>query len=108
MTTTLEIDRDVYKALEESFGKKALKENVNDLLFSALESKLEKYNREILSFEAKYGVTFAEFAKLWDNGNIKDPFSYEIESDYIDWEMLEMEKKDLISTLSRIKRAISK
>ena len=38
-----------------------------------------------------------------DSGEIANPHSYDIESDFIDWEMLEMEKRDLISALSRIK-----
>ena len=108
MTTTIEIDREVYQVLEESFGKKALKESISEILISALESKLEKYSRGILLFEAKYGISFDEFATMWSNNKIAEPFSYEVESDYVDWEMLEMEKKDLIAAVSRIKKALSR
>ncbi|MFQ5707068.1 MAG: hypothetical protein ACE5HO_06430 [bacterium] len=108
MTHTLEIDHRIYEALQESFGEKVLKEKINDILLSAVESRLEKYNHEILKFEEKYGESFAEFEKGWDEGKIKDPHSYEIESDFIDWEMLEMEKKDLIKALSQLKNAIDK
>lgn len=103
MTHTLEIDRDIYNALIESFGEKALKGKIDIILLSAMESLLEKYSREILKFEEKYGVSFIEFEKMWDKGEIKDRYSYEIEGDFIDWEMLEMEKKELLSALSKLR-----
>jgi len=108
MTTTIEIDRDLYQALQQTFGTKALQKNFHNLLISAIQSRLEKYNQQILAFEAKYGMNFQEFAKKWQAGEIPNPFGYEVESDYIDWEMLEMEKKDLISALRNLKNSASK
>lgn len=103
MTNTLEIDRDIYNALIESFGENTLREKMDDILLSAMESLLEKYTREILEFEERYGVSFEEFEKLWDEGKIDNKHDHEIEGDFIDWEMLEMEKKGLLSALSRLK-----
>ena len=103
MPTTLEIDRNIYNALIESFGEDALKEKTDDIFMSAMESLLKKYTGEILKFEEKYGVSFKEFEKMWDEGSIKDKHSHEIEGDFIDWEMLETEKKELLSALSRLK-----
>ena len=103
MPTTLEIDRNIYNALIESFGEDALKEKTDDIFLSAMENLLEKYSREILKFEEKYGVSFKEFEKMWDEGSIKDKHSHEIEGDFIDWEMLETEKKELLLALSRLK-----
>ena len=103
MTNALEIDRDIYNALIESFGEEALKEKTDDIFLSAMENLLEKYSREILKFEEKYGVSFKEFEKMWDEGSIKDKHSHEIEGDFIDWEMLETEKKELLLALSRLK-----
>src|SRR3989338_1244191 len=103
MTNTLEIDRDIYNALIESFGEEALKEKTDDIFLSAMESLLKKYTGEILKFEEKYGVSFKEFEKMWDEGKIDNKHNHEIEGDFIDWEMLEMEKKELLSALSRLK-----
>ncbi|MEW6417774.1 MAG: hypothetical protein AB1480_06600 [Nitrospirota bacterium] len=103
MPNILEIDKDIYNALVESFGEDALKDKIDDILLSAIENRLEQYTREILKFEEKYGVPFTEFEKMWDEGKIKDRQSYEAESNFIDWEMLEMEKRDLLSALSRLK-----
>jgi hypothetical protein len=103
MPNTLEINKDLYNILVESFGKDVLKEKIDDILLSAIENRVEHYTREILKFEEKYGVSFTEFEQIWDKDKIKNRYSHEVESDFIDWEMLEMEKKDLISALSRLK-----
>ena len=105
MTQTVEIDQNIYNALRDSFGETALKEKLNDILLSAVESRLQKYNQEILKFEEKYGATFKEFEKMWDEGKIDDRYSHAVESDFIDWEMFEMEKRDLIQAVSRMKKA---
>jgi acetolactate synthase small subunit len=103
MPNTLEISKDLYKALVESFGEETLKEKIDDILLSAIENRLEQYTRQILKLEEKYGVSFKEFEQMWERDKIKNKYSHEVESDFIDWEMLEMEKKDLISALSRLK-----
>lgn len=41
---------------------------------------------------------------MWDEGQIKERHNHEIASDFIDWEMLDMEKKELLSALSKLKR----
>jgi hypothetical protein len=105
MTTTVEIDSKIYGALRQSFGEAALKKKFNDVLLAGLQSRLEKYTQEILSFEQKYGVSFQEFDLLWDDGKIANPHSHEVEADYVDWEMLEMEKKELLAALKQVKAA---
>ncbi len=103
MPKTLQIDSNMYNALIESFGEDALKEKIDDLLISAIEKRLEQFSSEILKFEEKYGVSFGEFEQMWDRNEIKDKHSHEVEGDFIDWEMLEMEKRELFSALSRLK-----
>lgn len=103
MANILEIDKEIYNALIESFGEETLKKKIDSILISAMENLLEKYSMEILKFEEKYGVSFKEFEKMWDEGKIKDRHSHEIEGDFIDWEMLEMEKRELLSALPRLK-----
>jgi hypothetical protein len=85
MANVIEIDNELYKALVESFGQEVP------------ETQLEKYTGEILNFEKKYGTSFNEFEKMWDEGRIENKHSYEIEGDFMDWEMMEMEKKDLLT-----------
>ena len=104
MSRTIEIDHNIYKVLLETFCEISLKNKLNEILFFGNESRLEKYNREIVEFEEKYGVPFKKFESMWDNDELINRHSYEIESDFIDWEMLEMEKKDLMKALSQIKK----
>lgn len=82
--------------LKKTFGPKKLHKKINEIFLTAVKSRLGEYNKKILEFEEKYGMSFKDFEKLWDKGKIKNKYSYEVESDFIDWEMLEMEKKDLI------------
>ncbi|NUO08832.1 MAG: hypothetical protein HUU08_09175 [Candidatus Brocadia sp.] len=101
MTNILEIDTEIYNAFVESFGEDVLKEKTDDILLSSIENRLEQYTREILKYEEKYSVSFKEFEEMWDEGRIKDRHGHETESDFIDWEMLEMlemEKKELLFT----------
>jgi hypothetical protein len=104
MSNTLEIDKDIYDALVESFGEDMLKDKISNILLSAIESRVEQYTREILKFEEKYGVSFKEFVQMWDKDQIKEKHDHEIESDFIDWEMIDMEKKELLSALFKLKR----
>lgn len=103
MPNILEIDKDIYNALVESFGENTLKEKIGDILLSAIENRIEYYTREILKFEGKYGASFKEFEKSWNEGKIENRHSHEVEGDFIDWEMLEMEKKDLAAVLAKLK-----
>lgn len=103
MTTTLQIDQKLYDALVESFGEEALKGKIDAILLSAMENLLEQYTKRILALEEKYGVPFVEFEKLWDEDKVKDKYSHEVEGDFMDWEMLEMEKRDMLSALARFR-----
>ena len=103
MTTTLEIDQKIYDALVESFGEAALKGKIDDILLSAMENLLEQYAKRILALEEKYGVSFATFEKMWDEDKVKDRYGHEVEGDFMDWEMLEMEKRDMLSALARLR-----
>ena len=84
-------------------AKNTRKEKIDDILLSAIENRIEYYTREILKFEEKYVASFKEFEKNWNEGKIKNSHSHEVEGDFIDWEMLEMEKKDLVAVLAKLK-----
>ena len=107
-TKSLLLDKYIYEALVSSTGEANLEKVIEDLLLEALESKLERYGREILKFEKKYGMSFSEFDKSWVADQIEEKYGYEVESDFIDWEMLEMEKKELIVTLAKLRSKGSK
>ncbi len=104
MGHTIEVDDQIYEALISSVGKEHLEKRLGELLLASIAGMLEDYTRKILSFEEKYGIAFPEFDDLWDRGAYTDKHAYEMESDYIDWEMIEMEKKELLATLVNLRR----
>jgi hypothetical protein len=95
MTTSINLRPDVYEILRRSYGEAMLREKASDFLLQGIYSLLERYSREILAFEEKYGCGFQEFEQRWDNGTIPEKHGYSVESDFMDWEMLESEKKVL-------------
>ena len=74
------------------------KENpIESFIADALLMKLKDCNEKIAPFEARYGDSFDVFKNSWSKGKITNKYSYQAESDYMDWEALEMLKKDLQS-----------
>ncbi len=60
------------------------------VLSEYLDLKLEKAKRDIAAFEAKWGMSFEEFCVRSKDGRLgKDPFSYEVESDFWEWDRAE-------------------
>ena len=55
-------------------------------LRDAIEHRLEKINEAILSYEQKYGMPFEQFQARGQVGHIPNQFSYEVESDYLEWD----------------------
>jgi hypothetical protein len=105
MTPSINLCPDVYEILHRSYGETALREKVNDFLLQGMHLTLERYNRDILSVEEKYGYNFQEFERRWDEDTIADKHSYAIESDFIDWEMLEGGKKVLTQLVASVPTA---
>ena len=48
--------------------------------------RLDETQTRIKEFEKKYGMTFSKFQAAWENGQIKDPYSYDVEKDDFEWE----------------------
>ena len=46
----------------------------------------KELDAERVVFEAKYGMTFAQFNARFQAEEIPDQYSYAVESDYFDWE----------------------
>lgn len=75
-------------------------ESFDEFIKEALLLKLQDVNKKIALFEGKYNRNFLEFVKEWRTRKQTDKFSYEHESDYLDWEALEEYKRDLMRVIS--------
>jgi len=65
--------------------------------------KLQRCEAEMGRFEAKYGMTFEEFDRTLAKRKVKEKYSYEIETDYVEWEALESERKIWLERIKEIK-----
>ncbi len=65
-------------------------------------TQLYACEREIKSYELKYGMTFGEFAVAWEQDNIPDRWSHPVERDYMEWEGLEAERKKWLSLIREL------
>lgn len=60
------------------------------VLSDYIDIKVAQLTAEIQAFEAKWGMTFDEFAERCEAGTLdRDPYAYEVESDYWEWEAAE-------------------
>jgi hypothetical protein len=104
MTASVQLRSDVYEILRASYGETMLREKANDIFLQGVLAMLERYSRDILVFEEKYGCGFQEFEHDWDADRIAERHSYAVESDFMDWEMLEGEKRTLLRLVTQIRR----
>jgi uncharacterized protein (DUF433 family) len=58
--------------------------------------RLRACNEALSHFEAKYDLTFLDFAEAWQEGQIPDKHSHEVERDFMEWEVRHLEKEDLL------------
>ncbi|KXA97553.1 hypothetical protein AKJ37_00995 [candidate division MSBL1 archaeon SCGC-AAA259I09] len=68
-------------------------------LKDALEHRLERIAREEKEFMEKYGMGFEDFEEEWKHGGIENRYSYDIESDYWEWEGLKTRREKIEEAL---------
>ncbi len=51
-----------------------------------INSRLAEVRQQRQFFEEKYQMDFASFKKAWEEGQIADKYTYEVERDYWLWE----------------------
>jgi hypothetical protein len=60
------------------------------VLSDYIDLKIRSLQEEIVAFETKWGMTFAEFSDKCEEGSLAtDPYAYEVESDFWAWERAE-------------------
>ena len=95
MSTTTTIPKVALRALTELTGEPQLDVALLITLRDAIEHRLEKIEAAIREYERKYGMSFEKFQAQGENKGIPDQFSYEVESDYLEWDGLTSRKKKL-------------
>ena len=60
------------------------------VLSEYVDLKIARVRQQIQEFESKWGMTFTEFSERCEEDTLKeDPYSYDVESDYWEWEAAE-------------------
>ncbi len=89
------ISKSTAKLLKDLTGEPRLDTAVRIAVKDSLIHRLEDIEPKIEKFEKKYGMDFEAFRKAWENDEIEDKYSYDIESDYWKWEELVTRKKKI-------------
>ncbi len=95
MTSTPTISKTALQALTELTGEPRLNVALLITLKDAVEHRLEKIDAAIAELEQKYEMSFEQFQMQGKEGNITEQFSYEVESDFLEWDGLISRKNKL-------------
>lgn len=98
---TFDISESMVEAMEYIEGD-SLEGKLSQLLISDLKNRLQRCSERIVEFEAKYGYEFSRFKQAWQQGEINNPYSHEIENDFMEWESLIEERKVLLAQLKKM------
>lgn len=96
------VSSDTAKLLKDVTGESRLDSAVRVTVRDALEHRLEKVNDRIEELEEKYGMSFDEFERKWETGEVEEKHSYDVESDYWEWEGLVTRRKRIREGLEKL------
>jgi len=94
-TMTPAISKATLQALTELTGEPRFEVALLITLKDAIEHRLEKVNEAIHDYEQKYGMSLEQFQARGEERTISNQFSYEVESDYLEWDGLVSRKKKI-------------
>ena len=83
------------RALTELTGEPRFDVALLIALRDTVEHRLEKIGEAIHEYERKYDMSFQQFLARGEDKGIPDQFSYEVESDYLEWDGLMSRKRKL-------------
>lgn len=93
------ISKSTAKLLKDVTGEPELDLAMKATLKDALEYRLEGVLKEIEKFEDKHDMKFEEFETSWEKDEIKNKYSYELESDLWKWEELTTRREKIQTAL---------
>jgi hypothetical protein len=86
----------------QSFSGETTEAKIVYLARETIAAKLKECNERISDYEFRYGMAFKNFSTAWDRDGLPDKHSYQVESDFIEWEALEMEKQYWLSFIREL------
>jgi hypothetical protein len=101
---TISLSDKLMRVLEDFAPGTNLEAKLENLTRESLEYQLRACNEALSRFEAKYGLTFPDFAQAWQEDKIPDKHAHEVERDFMEWEAHYMEKEDLLAAVREFRQ----
>ncbi len=96
------VSKPLYKILTELTGEQRFDVALQLATKDLLRLKLQEAEQQIKSFEERYGMIFEKFQQAWENDQIADKYSYDIERDYWEWEAVQTDLARLREILEEL------
>ena len=64
--------------------------------------RLKEAEQNLATFAARYGMPFEQFQRAWENGQIANKSSYEVENDFWEWGAAHTDSVKLNEMLDRL------
>ena len=93
------VTTNIAKALLDITGKPKTEVAILEIMKDSIEHRIEKIKSEIKKYETKYKMNFNEFKDKFEKGKISNAYSYQVETDYLEWEGLVSRHKKYTSIL---------
>lgn len=76
--------------------------SIEAVTLDAVRLRLHDVADRLAGFEARHGRTFDQFAADWDAGRQADRFSHRVERDFMEWEALTTERRELLELIREL------
>jgi hypothetical protein len=96
------VSTNISKVLLDLTGEPRTELAIIEIMKDAVEHRIEKIEAELKAYEDKYGMPFEDFKRKFENEEISEAHSYEVETDYLEWEGLVSRHKKYTSTLATL------
>lgn len=99
---TVKLPDEILEKLEGVEGKD-FEEKILTLLRQRLLLQLRECDESVLQYETKYGMDFELFKTAWENDQIENKHSHEVERDLMEWEGFVLERQRWLSMFRELK-----
>ena len=86
--TTVMLPKETAQALVELTGEARVDNALTRVIRDFARQKLMELETGLRQFEAKYGMSFETYRRLWESEDRPEHYTFEAENDYLMWEGL--------------------
>lgn len=88
MPETVILPKETSQALTELTGEPRTELALAVVMRDFARHKMQELAMEMHQYETKYGMSFEEYQENWEQKDARQDYSYEAETDYLQWEAL--------------------